>query len=87
MIDFLKRAYNTVLPETESIYDFATREYKFFYFLESLIGPHGHEAYDLGAHIGDFAGHYMTLYTPNDELGSHAQGLMCVALLTRSADS
>lgn len=86
MVEFLKRAYSTDLPETEPIYDFGSREYKFFYFLNGLIGPHGYEAYDLSDHIGDFPGHYMTLYTPNDELGSHAQGLMYVTHLISIAE-
>lgn len=53
-----------------------SRTYEFFYFLGGLIGPRAHEVYDLGEHLGDFPGHYMTLYTPNERLGSHAQGLM-----------
>lgn len=77
MVEFLKRAYDTELPETEPIYDFMSREYKFFYFLEGLVGPHGHEApgynYD---EIEDFPGQYMTLYTVNDRLGSHPHGLV-----------
>ncbi|KAH0175194.1 hypothetical protein KCU67_g370, partial [Aureobasidium melanogenum] len=76
MIEFLKRAYDTNLPETEPIYDFVSREYKFFYFLEGLIGPQGYEAYHLVDLIGEFPGHYLTLYTPNDRLGSQAQGLI-----------
>ncbi|KEQ62034.1 uncharacterized protein M437DRAFT_50844 [Aureobasidium melanogenum CBS 110374] len=77
MVEFLKRAYDTEMPETEPIYDFMPREYRFFYFLEGLIGPHGHEAplynYD---DIEDFPGQYMTLYTVNDQLGSHPHGLV-----------
>jgi len=76
MIEFLKRAYNTELPDTKPLYNFQSRDYKFFYFLDGLAGPQGHEYYALLDDIGDFAGHYMTLYTPNDRLGSHAQGLM-----------
>lgn len=76
MIEFLKRAYNTELPDTEPLYNFQSRGYKFFYFLDGLIGPRGHETYDLLDDFGDFPGHYMTLYTPNDRSGSHAQGLM-----------
>lgn len=72
MIEFLKRAYDTQLPETEPLYNFCSREYKFFYFLDGLVGPHGYEAYNF-EHI---EGQYMTLYTPNDRLGSHAYGLM-----------
>ncbi|CAD0096769.1 unnamed protein product [Aureobasidium vineae] len=82
MVEFLKRAYNTELPETEPIYNCVSREYKFFYFLEGLIGPQGHEVYDLGDHIGDHPGHYMTLYSPNNRLGSHAQGLMLETILS-----
>ncbi|KAH0359670.1 hypothetical protein KCU65_g9837, partial [Aureobasidium melanogenum] len=77
MVEFLKRAHDTELPETEAIYDYMPREYKFFYLLEGLIGPHGHEAplynYD---EIEDFPGQYMTLYTVNDRLGSHPRGLV-----------
>jgi hypothetical protein len=76
MIGFLKRAYNTELPDTEPVYNFMSRDYKFFYFLQGLIGPQGYEAYDLADNFGDFPGNYMTLYTANDDLGSHAQGLM-----------
>jgi len=75
MIEFLKRAYDTQLPETEPLYNFCSREYKFFYFLDGLIGPRGYEAYNF-EHIEGFSGQYMTLYTPNDRLGSHASGLM-----------
>ena len=78
LIEFLKRAYNTELPDTEPLYNFMSRSYKFFFFLDGLIGPRGYEAYDLLDDIGDFPGHYLTLYTPNDDLGSHAQGLMYV---------
>lgn len=76
MIEFLKRAYDTELPDTEPLYNFQSRDYKFFYFLGGLIGPQGHEAYGLLDDIADYPGHYMTLYTPNDRLGSHAEGLM-----------
>jgi hypothetical protein len=75
MIEFLKRAYNTEMPDTEPVYNFMSRDYKFFYFLDGLVGPQNHEFFDFDE-TGDFAGHYMTLYTPNDDLGSHAQGLM-----------
>jgi len=75
MIEFLKRAY-TELPDTEPLYNFQSRDYKFFYFLDGLVGPQHYESYALLDGIGDYAGHYMTLYTPNDRLGSHAQGLM-----------
>jgi hypothetical protein len=75
MIEFLKRAYNTDLPDTKPMYNFMSKDYKFFYYLSGLIGPRGYEAHDFDA-IGDFASHYMTLYTANDDLGSHAQGLM-----------
>ena len=67
MIEFLKRAYSTDLPETKS--------YAFFYFLEGLVGPQNHTFYDFEM-FEEFPGHYMTLYKPNDRLGSHAQGLM-----------
>ncbi|THX78588.1 hypothetical protein D6D04_05691 [Aureobasidium pullulans] len=72
MIEFLKRAHDTQLTETEPLYNFCSREYKFFYFLDGLVGPHGYEAYNF-EHI---EGQYMTLYTPNDRLGSHAYGLI-----------
>lgn len=76
MIEFLKRAYDTALPDTTPLHNCASRQYKFFYFLSGLVWPQGHEFYALLDSIGDFPGHYMTLYTPNDDLGSHAQGLM-----------
>jgi len=76
IIEFLKRAHNTELPDTEPLYNFQSRDYKFFYFLDGLVGPQGHEYYALLDDIGDYSDHYMTLYTPNDRLGSHAQGLM-----------
>ncbi|KAG9662454.1 hypothetical protein KCU64_g1939, partial [Aureobasidium melanogenum] len=77
MVEFLKAAYDTGLPDTEQSYDGMPRDYKFFYFLEGLIGPHGHEApgynYD---EFEDFPGQYMTLYTVNERLGSHPHGLI-----------
>jgi hypothetical protein len=73
MIEFLKRAYNTELPDTEPLYNFMSRIHKFFYFLDGLVGPQNREAFDLDA---------MTLYTANDDLGSHAQGLMYDTSLT-----
>jgi hypothetical protein len=76
MIEFFKRAFDTDLPDTEPLYNFMSKDYKFFYFLSGLIGPQGYEAFDLADNFGDFPGHYLTLYTPNDGLGSHAQGLM-----------
>jgi hypothetical protein len=67
MIEFLKRAYDTELPDSD---------YRFFYYLYGIIGPQGHESFTISDELGDFPSHYMTLYTPNDDLGSHAQGLM-----------
>jgi hypothetical protein len=76
MIEFLKRAYNTELPDTEPWCKDVSRHYKFFYCLEGLARPQAHEVYALLDDIGDSPGHYMTLYTPNEDMGSHAQGLM-----------
>ena len=76
MIEFLKRAYDTDLPDTEPLYECMPRDYKFFYLLEGLNGGGGLEFFSPGAGIEDFPGQYFTLYTPNDRLGSHAQGLM-----------
>lgn len=87
MIEFLKRAYNTELPDTEPLYNFQSRSYKFFYFLDGLVEPQGHEFYALLNDFGDFPGHYMTLYTPNDRLGSHAQGLMYDISLSTGTDN
>ncbi|KAH0279188.1 hypothetical protein KCU91_g1919, partial [Aureobasidium melanogenum] len=68
MVEFLKAAYDTGLPATEQSYDGMPRDYKFFYFLEGLIGPHGHEApgynYD---EFEDFPGQYMTCIPYNQE--------------------
>ncbi|KAH0032614.1 hypothetical protein KCU78_g2606, partial [Aureobasidium melanogenum] len=77
MVEFLKRAYSTELPETESLHNGTSTEYKFFYFLEGLVGPHGHKtpAYNYDD-FEDYPGQYMTLYTPNDRLGSHPLGLV-----------
>ncbi|KAH0376888.1 hypothetical protein KCU92_g9559, partial [Aureobasidium melanogenum] len=77
MVEFLKRAYSTELPETELLHNGTSTEYKFFYFLEGLVGPHGHEtpAYNYDD-FEDYPGQYMTLYTPNDRLGSHPFGLV-----------
>jgi hypothetical protein len=86
MVEFLKRAYSTELPETELLHNGTSTEYKFFYFLEGLVGPHGHEtpAYNYDD-FEDYPGQYMTLYTPNDRLGSHPFGLV-YALYSSSAD-
>lgn len=73
--EFLKRAYSTDLKETESVYNFLSRGYAFFYYLEGLIGPRDHIAFNFEP-FEEYPGHYMTLYTPNERLGSHAQGLM-----------
>ncbi|KAH0230941.1 hypothetical protein KCV06_g6074, partial [Aureobasidium melanogenum] len=77
MVEFLKRAYSTELPETELLHNGTSTEYKFFYFLEGLVSPHGHEtpAYNYDD-FEDYPGQYMTLYTPNDRLGSHPFGLV-----------
>lgn len=43
MIESLKRAHSTELPEAESIHNGTSTKCKIFYFLERLVGPHGHE--------------------------------------------
>ena len=76
MIEFMKRALNTGFPDTESVYSSEPRDYAFFYYLKGLVWPQGYTYHDF-EWLGEFPGHYMTLYTPNDWLGSHPQGLMC----------
>jgi hypothetical protein len=75
MVEFLKRAHSTDLPTSEPIYNLSTRNYAFFYYLGGLVGPGSHVYFDFEM-FEDHPGQYMTLYTPNDDLGSHARGLM-----------